>query len=45
MIRFECCIEENTENLGYKSFEDAIKNIEKSIEDLKIEKNDFIFED
>ncbi len=45
MIRHECCVEENTENLGYRSFEEAIDNIEKTFKDLQIEKNDFIFED
>ncbi len=28
LIRHECCIEENKENLGYKTFEEAIENIE-----------------
>ncbi len=45
LIRFECCIEESNENLGYNSFEEALENIEQTIKDLQIEKNDFIFED
>ncbi len=45
LIRHECCIEENTENLGYKKFEEAIENIEQTIKEMQIDKNDFIFED
>ncbi len=34
LIRHECCIEENIENLGYKNFEEAIENIEQTIIDM-----------
>ncbi len=44
LIRLECCIEEH-ENLGYKSFQEALANIEQTIKELQIEKNDYLYED